>query len=126
MPERTSGAWRLAASSLARSASTKPVVSDDVSDAGLSREGREADRRRRGTEIEHALGGHEGFERVLGHGNADRPYTGQHAGILAQRGGSGSRQRRRQGHAVRPSHGRNQHPTHAPRGTGDDEPHVGH
>jgi len=99
---------------------------DDMGDARLSGERRHLDARRRGGEIDHAVGLERRRQRVVADQDSTRADAGEQPGVRPQRRRAVPLDRRGERHAWRLGDRLDQHPSHAPGGAGDDQPHVGH
>ncbi len=94
--------------------------SDDMGDARLRCEPGQFDARRRGGEIDHAVGVEHRRQRFVDHQNPARRDAGEQARVGPERRRALAFERRRERHAWRLGDRFDQHPAHAPRGAGDD------
>ncbi len=104
----------------------QPGGADDMQDAGVGREIGEGDGRLGRGEIEHGLGPRESGCWVPRHRHAQRRQTGQRTRIGSQSRRARALDRRDESTARRLIDRFDQHASHAPCGTDDDETHVTH
>ena len=126
MPERTIGAWRAAAAILGEVGLGQAGGADDMGDARLGGQRRHLDARRGGGEIDDSVGGERRRQRVVADHDPARADAGDEAGVRAERRRALAFDRGGERHARRLGDRLDQHPSHAPGGAGDDQPHVGH
>ena len=126
LPERTIGAWRAAAAIWARSASVRPVVPTTwamrawAASAADSTLAAGAEKSTIPSASSHRR------QRVVADHDPARADAGEQAGVRAERRRALAFDRGGERHARCLGDRLDQHPSHAPGGAGDDQPHVGH